>query len=122
MFSNLGSNWTRVTYILIETEKLYTSNLQTVTQLFAPWCVKVLSNGRYKSAQHRAVTNKDEPRVSIAMFHGPDEDTIIGPIEELIDEKHPPLFRSYRYRDFIDEFNRQEGNRRSVKEVFELHH
>jgi len=56
------------------------------------------------------------------MFHGPDEDTIIGPIEELIDEKHPPLYRSYRYRDFIDEFNRQEGNRRSVKEVFELHH
>ncbi|KAL2547121.1 2-oxoglutarate (2OG) and Fe(II)-dependent oxygenase superfamily protein [Forsythia ovata] len=55
--------------------------------------IQVLSNGRYKSVHHRAVTNKDSYRVSIAMFYGPNKDIIIGPIEDLIDEQHPPMYR-----------------------------
>ncbi|CAB4289071.1 unnamed protein product [Prunus armeniaca] len=58
----------------------------------------VLSNGRYKSVHHRAVTNKVEPRLSIAMLYGP-SNTVIGPIEDLIDEEHPPLYRSYKYAE-----------------------
>ncbi|XP_020425755.1 protein DMR6-LIKE OXYGENASE 2-like [Prunus persica] len=61
----------------------------------------VLSNGRYKSVHHRAVTNKVEPRLSIAMFYGPSKDTVIGPTEDLIDEEHPPLYRSYKYAEFF---------------------
>ena len=56
------------------------------------------------------------------MFYGPNKDTVIGPIEELIDEERPPLYRSYHYAEFLEEFLRQEGTRRLVKEVFELHH
>ncbi|KAI5311879.1 hypothetical protein L3X38_041052 [Prunus dulcis] len=51
----------------------------------------VLSNGRYKSGHHRAVTKEVEPRLSLAMFYGPNKDTVIGPIEDLIDEERPPL-------------------------------
>ncbi|KAL6268985.1 hypothetical protein ACE6H2_025896 [Prunus campanulata] len=58
--------------------------------------LQVLSNGRYKSVHHRAVANKVEPRLSLAMFYGPSRDTVIGPIEDLIDEEHPPLYRSYK--------------------------
>ncbi|KAM6562294.1 hypothetical protein CsatB_022292 [Cannabis sativa] len=54
--------------------------------------LQVLSNGRYKSLQHRGVTNKMLPRISIAMFYGPNMNTWIGPIEELVDEEHPPLY------------------------------
>ncbi|KAK4429783.1 protein DMR6-LIKE OXYGENASE 2 [Sesamum alatum] len=82
--------------------------------------IQVLSNGRYKSVHHRAVTNKDLERVSIAMFYGPNKDTVVGPIEELVDEEHPPMYRSYRYEEFLEEFHRQEGTRRRVKEAFEL--
>ncbi|ONI30329.1 hypothetical protein PRUPE_1G244600 [Prunus persica] len=84
---------------------------------------EVLSNGRYKSADriHRAVTNIVEARLSLAMFYGPNKNTVIGPIEDLIDEEHPPLYRSYKYAEFFEEFFKQEGKRRLVKEAFELH-
>ncbi|KAL5826846.1 hypothetical protein ACOSQ3_018685 [Xanthoceras sorbifolium] len=58
--------------------------------------------------------------MALAMFYGPNEDTEIGPIEELVDEQHPPFYRNYRFAEFLEEFMRQEGTRRLVKEVFEL--
>ncbi|TKY69918.1 Flavonol synthase/flavanone 3-hydroxylase [Spatholobus suberectus] len=82
--------------------------------------IQVLSNGRFKSVHHRVVTNKVHPRVSLAMFYGPNMDTIIGPIQDLIDEKHPLRYRNYRFSEFLEEFSKQEGTRRRVKEVFEL--
>ncbi|KAK8582888.1 hypothetical protein V6N13_069656 [Hibiscus sabdariffa] len=53
--------------------------------------IQVLSNGRFRSVHHRAVTNRTRKRVSLATFYGPSKDTIIGPIRDLIDEQHPPL-------------------------------
>ncbi|KAL5826843.1 hypothetical protein ACOSQ3_018682 [Xanthoceras sorbifolium] len=82
--------------------------------------IQVLSNGRYKSVHHRAVTNKEQRRVTMAMFYGPNRDTVIGPIEELVDEQRPPIYRNYRYAEFQEEFFRQQGTRRMVKEAFEL--
>lgn len=82
--------------------------------------IQVLSNGRFKSVHHRVVTNTVHPRVSMAMFQGPNLETIIGPIKELIDEKNPHRYRNYRYSEFIEEFSKQVGTRRMVKEIFEL--
>ncbi|KAL8161639.1 hypothetical protein V2J09_013128 [Rumex salicifolius] len=82
--------------------------------------LQVFSNGRFKSVHHRAVTNECELRVSMAVFFGPDEDTVVGPIEELISKENPALYRSYRYKEYVQEFHRQDGTRRRVKEAFEL--
>ncbi|KAE8710222.1 hypothetical protein F3Y22_tig00110325pilonHSYRG00034 [Hibiscus syriacus] len=82
--------------------------------------IQVLSNGRFKSVHHRAVTNKTRKRVSIATFYTPGKDTIIGPIRDLIGEQHPPLYREYSFSEFLEEFFKQEGTRRMVKETFEL--
>ncbi|GAB4840473.1 hypothetical protein Ancab_021242, partial [Ancistrocladus abbreviatus] len=71
----------------------------------------VRSNNKYKSVHYRVVTNKHQPRVSLAMFYGPNEDTIIDPIEDLVDKGHSPLYRSYRCAEFINEFHKQEGTR-----------
>ncbi|KAM3754050.1 hypothetical protein ACB098_03G138800 [Castanea mollissima] len=84
--------------------------------------IEVLSNGRYKSALHRAVSNKRLARLSLPMFYAPNNDTVIGPIEDLIDEAHPPMYRNYSYKEYMDEFYRQEGARRRVKEAFQLQH
>ncbi|KAM3706248.1 hypothetical protein ACJW31_03G139200 [Castanea mollissima] len=73
--------------------------------------IQVLSNGRYKSVDHRAVTNKWLPR-----------DHWQCPIEDLIDEEHPSKYRIYSYKEFMEEFYWQEGKRRRVKEAFELQH
>jgi hypothetical protein len=44
---------------------------------------------------------------------------MIGPIKDLIDEKHLPMCQNYTYAEFLEEFYKQEGSR-IVKEVFEL--
>ncbi|KAL8161647.1 hypothetical protein V2J09_013136 [Rumex salicifolius] len=80
----------------------------------------VFINGRFKSVHHRAMTNECDLRVSMAVFFGPDEDTVVGPIEELISKENPALYRSYRYEEYVQEFHRQDGTRRRVKEAFEL--
>ncbi|CAH9086684.1 unnamed protein product [Cuscuta epithymum] len=82
--------------------------------------LQVLSNGKYKSVLHRVVTNESQSRVSLAMFYGPDKDARIGPIEDLIDESHPPLYRNYYFREFLDIYRKQEGKNRMIKEFFEI--
>ncbi|RHN54970.1 putative oxidoreductase [Medicago truncatula] len=82
--------------------------------------IEVLSNGRYKSVIHRAATNNVHPRMSMAMFFGPNPETIIEPIHELIDDEHPPKYRSYRFSKFLEEVFNHKGTRRIVKETFEL--
>ncbi|CAI8587536.1 unnamed protein product [Vicia faba] len=84
--------------------------------------IQVLSNGRYKSVFHRVVTNNLNQRLSMAMFFGPNPNMIIGPIQELIDEEHPPKYRKYCFSEFLKEFFNQEGTRTMLKEAFEISH
>ncbi|CAL5189053.1 unnamed protein product [Lathyrus oleraceus] len=84
--------------------------------------IEVLSNGRYKSVLHRAVTNNLNQRLSMAMFFGPNPNMIIGPIQELIDDEHPPKYRNYRFSEFLREFFNHEGTRTMLKEAFEMPH
>ncbi|KAK9673269.1 hypothetical protein RND81_12G156800 [Saponaria officinalis] len=82
--------------------------------------LQVLSNGRYKSVLHRVVTNEHQRRVSLALFYGPDKDAFIGPIKNLIDEQHPPAYRHYYFREFLEEYRNQEGKNRKIKDAFEI--
>ncbi|KAJ8420984.1 hypothetical protein Cgig2_001814 [Carnegiea gigantea] len=77
-----------------------------------PGALIVLSNDRYKSVYHRAVTNKKKKGVSLAMFVGPNYDTVVGPIKESVDESHPPLYRSNTRVEFVHKFRNQEGKPR----------
>ncbi|VAI11380.1 unnamed protein product [Triticum turgidum subsp. durum] len=45
--------------------------------------LEVFTNGRYRSIEHRAVVDPKEERLSVAAFHFPDMDAMIGPLEEL---------------------------------------
>ncbi|CAN1173699.1 2-oxoglutarate-dependent dioxygenase 11 [Linum perenne] len=49
--------------------------------------IEMMSNGEYKSIEHRAVVNPDKERMSIALFHNPNMDVMIGPLPELTNEK-----------------------------------
>ncbi|KAK9144339.1 hypothetical protein Sjap_004242 [Stephania japonica] len=49
--------------------------------------VEIWSNGKYKSIEHRVVVNHHRERLSVAVFHSPNnEDAIIGPLPELVKE------------------------------------
>ncbi|KAL8138789.1 hypothetical protein V2J09_004790 [Rumex salicifolius] len=80
--------------------------------------LEVLSNKRYLSVRHRVVTNKSPERVSLAYFCGPDFNATINPIEELIDDDHPLVYKSYKYKEYIEMHEKLKGKRRKVKEAF----
>ncbi|GLJ27756.1 hypothetical protein SUGI_0544730 [Cryptomeria japonica] len=68
--------------------------------------LEVLSNGIYKSIEHRAVTNIDRDRVSIAMFYTPRKEAELGPAPELIDELNPCQYRTFIHEDYMRHFFR----------------
>ncbi|KAK9106499.1 hypothetical protein Syun_022510 [Stephania yunnanensis] len=51
--------------------------------------IEIMSNGRYKSIEHRAVVNSKEERLSIAAFHSSSSNVDIGPIPDLVKENDP---------------------------------
>ncbi|XP_004243794.1 protein DOWNY MILDEW RESISTANCE 6-like [Solanum lycopersicum] len=63
--------------------------------------LEILSNGKYKSVEHRAVVNAEAARVSIAVGHGPEMDTIVQPASPLIKEKSESKYRSIVYKDYV---------------------
>ncbi|CAN6480539.1 unnamed protein product [Victoria cruziana] len=66
--------------------------------------IQVLSNGVYKSVLHRAVVNTDKERISIPTFYCPSPEAVIRPADQLVDDQHPPLYRSYTYSEFYEKF------------------
>lgn len=45
-----------------------------------------MSNGEYKSIEHRAVVNPEKERLSIAVFHSPNIRAMIGPLPDIVKE------------------------------------
>lgn len=66
--------------------------------------IEVMTNGRYKSIEHRAVTNSCRSRMSIVVFYAPGFEAEIGPAVELIDETHPCLFRNFIHEDYMKHY------------------
>ncbi|KAK4366068.1 hypothetical protein RND71_013948 [Anisodus tanguticus] len=64
--------------------------------------LEIISNGKLRSAEHRAVTNSREARTSIAIFINPAPNCIVEPAKVLLNEYNPPLYKSILYRDFIN--------------------
>ncbi|GMJ06060.1 hypothetical protein like AT4G25300 [Hibiscus trionum] len=46
--------------------------------------IEILSNGEYKSIEHRAVVNPEKERLSIAALHYPIKNSQIGPLPDLV--------------------------------------
>lgn len=68
-----------------------------------------MSNGIFKSPMHRVVTNTEKLRMSIAMFNEPELENEIGPVEGLINEAHPRLYRNVKNYGEINYRSYQEG-------------
>lgn len=61
----------------------------------------MLTNGRYKSVEHRAVTDKEKDRLSIVTFYAPMYELEIGPLPELVNENSPARYRTYTHADLL---------------------
>ncbi|KAI3821966.1 hypothetical protein L1987_09545 [Smallanthus sonchifolius] len=75
--------------------------------------IEVLTNGRYKSSEHRAITHKEKDRLSIVTFYAPSYEVEIGPMQEMIDESNPCKYRRYNHGEYSRHYvtNKLEGKK-----------
>lgn len=62
--------------------------------------LQILSNGIYKSVEHRVVGNSQRDRLSFAMFYNPNGDKVLSPAKQLVDEDSPPLYAPMTFNEY----------------------
>ncbi|CAL1376106.1 unnamed protein product [Linum trigynum] len=66
--------------------------------------IEIMSNGEYKSIEHRAVVNPEKERLSIAAFHTTNIKAMIGPLPDLINKdqkKQRPKYKTISAPEYI---------------------
>ncbi|KAK0579860.1 hypothetical protein LWI29_032712 [Acer saccharum] len=63
--------------------------------------LEILSNGTYRSIEHRATVNSLKERISVATFCNPKMDGEIGPAPSLVTPETPAMFRRISTIDYI---------------------
>ncbi|KAG6415701.1 hypothetical protein SASPL_123115 [Salvia splendens] len=69
--------------------------------------LQLVSNGKLRSNEHRAIANRMGPRISVAcFFSGPIDERgkIYGPIEELITKQNPAVYKGVAMGDYVMNF------------------
>lgn len=60
--------------------------------------LQIITNGVYKSAVHRAITNGEKARLSVATFHDPAKTVSVSPAPGL---QPPPKYHEVVYGDYV---------------------
>ncbi|XP_045786294.1 protein DOWNY MILDEW RESISTANCE 6-like [Trifolium pratense] len=82
--------------------------------------LEIISKGKLKSAEHRAVTNSSQTRTSAAFFIAPSDDCLIEPAQDLTHyENNQPILRSFKYKEFLKNFFDTLGDTDLILKSFE---
>ncbi|KAF4365678.1 hypothetical protein F8388_007511 [Cannabis sativa] len=68
------------------------------------WKDYIMSNGRYKSAEHRVRTTSKESRVSVPIFTIPKPNQKIGPLAQAVDRDGSPRYREVLFQHYMANF------------------
>ncbi|KAK7255201.1 hypothetical protein RIF29_28605 [Crotalaria pallida] len=73
--------------------------------------IEIMSNGMFHSPVHRVVTNAEKERLTIATFCIPDPEKEIKPLDKLVNESRPILYRPVKHYTEIYFQYYQQGKR-----------
>ncbi|CAA7014885.1 unnamed protein product [Microthlaspi erraticum] len=64
--------------------------------------LEIVTNGTYRSMEHRAVVNAEKERLSIATFHNPGLNKEVAPAKSLVEKQRKGAnFRSLKTKDYL---------------------
>ncbi|KAJ0976150.1 hypothetical protein J5N97_018115 [Dioscorea zingiberensis] len=63
--------------------------------------LRVWSNGRVHAPPHMVMTCGEKERLSCGLFLCPKGDQVVEPCHDLVDDEHPPLFKSFIFLDYL---------------------
>ncbi|CAJ1931771.1 unnamed protein product [Sphenostylis stenocarpa] len=66
--------------------------------------LEILTNGIYRSIEHRATINSEKERISIATFHKPLMNRVVGPTPSLVTPERPAMFKKISVADYYRGF------------------
>ncbi|KAL1224157.1 Protein SRG1 [Cardamine amara subsp. amara] len=66
--------------------------------------LEIITNGIYRSIEHRAVVNSEKERLSVASFHIPGLNKVIGPVKSLVERQKAAIFKSVTTKDYLNGF------------------
>ncbi|CAI9095444.1 OLC1v1031398C1 [Oldenlandia corymbosa var. corymbosa] len=81
--------------------------------------MEIITNGEYKSIEHRAVVNSEKERLSIAAFHNPSVEAKIGPLSDLVKE-NGAKYKTVKFEDYIKQFLGRKPDGKSMVDTVKI--
>ncbi|XP_049380349.1 protein SRG1-like [Solanum stenotomum] len=82
--------------------------------------MEIVSNGVYKSIEHRAIVNSNKERLSVATFSTFNLDSELGPAHSLIGPNNPPIFRRVVVQKYLQDFFARKLDGKSYLDVMKV--
>ncbi|KAM3284784.1 protein SRG1 [Capsicum chacoense] len=82
--------------------------------------LEIVTNGAYRSIEHRAVVNSKKERLSVATFYSTKFDRQIGPAPSIISAKNPAKFRSIEAADYVGGYFARKLDKKSYLDVMRI--
>ncbi|XP_057448028.1 protein SRG1-like [Lotus japonicus] len=82
--------------------------------------LEILTNGIYRSVEHRATINSEKERISIATFHRPLMNKVIGPTPSLVTPERPASFKRIVVEDHYKTFYSRQLQGKSLLDVIRI--
>ncbi|XP_065864452.1 protein SRG1-like [Euphorbia lathyris] len=82
--------------------------------------LEIMTNGIYRSIEHRATVNSEKERMSIATFYAPKYEAEIGPAPSLINHQNPSLFRRIGVEQYFKTLFARQLRSKSFLDTFRI--
>ncbi|XP_047312929.1 codeine O-demethylase-like [Impatiens glandulifera] len=84
--------------------------------------LQIMTNGIYKSIEHRATVNSEKERISLAVFFNPKFEANVGPCKSVVDQspENQPMFRTIQMENYYKEFFSRRLNGKAFLENMKL--